>query len=222
MGGGPRHVTSRSAEAQRPKTCIDCLRSVPSTHRQRCPNCYRIWQRDNAPPNATCEVCARAYFRRPGSRQGGRTCGRACFAMWKRGRNAANEPTTGGQLVPCTCRWCGKPFETPQRLVARGGGLYCSLVCNGIRRRLNPERALYPENAWRQREGFSETRTAMPHRPDAQCARCGERRTKGNLVVHHPRPPEGDRELLLAPWNLEVLCRRCHFYVHHGSNAEVR
>ena len=204
------------------RTCSVCQRDVHHVSRGMCGNCYRIWQKDNLPPNATCDVCGKAYFRRPGASPKGRTCSRSCFSLWKHGHDCFNRPTDGGVLVERTCPVCRTGFVVEKRQVKKGFGRYCSLQCNAIRRRIDPERSTYPENAWRQREGFRALSDGMLSVPDSRCQLCGERRTAGNLVVHHPTAPDGDRELLLAPGNLVVLCRACHMRVHHhGLQAEV-
>ncbi len=203
------------------KTCSACGRETSSTSRGMCGNCYRIWARDSLPPNTTCDVCERAYFRRSGSRPSGRTCSRECFVVWKVGRNQHNELTDGAVLVARDCEWCGDGFLVEKRQVAKGLGRFCSTECSGMRRRHDPARPTYPENAWRQREGFRKLSDALLAAPDVRCATCGDRRKHGNLVVHHPIPPNGDRELLMAPTNLVVLCRACHFRVHHIESREV-
>ena len=137
------------------KTCSACGRETRSTHRAMCANCYRIWQRDNFPPNAACDVCDRQYFRRPGARTNGRTCSRSCFSKWKQGRDCFNRTTDGSVEIERRCEVCSKQFTAEKRRVARGMGRYCSLQCNAIRRRLDPVRSSSPENAWRQREGFT-------------------------------------------------------------------
>lgn len=112
------------------KTCIHCSRDTSSTSRGMCGNCYRIWQRDNFPPNATCEVCERKYFRRSSAPSGGRTCSRACFANWKRGRDQHNRPTDGATQIERACEECDAAFITLKRQVEKGGGRYCSLQCS--------------------------------------------------------------------------------------------
>ena len=115
------------------KTCSSCGREVRGPSRGMCGNCYRIWQRDNFPPNATCEVCGREYFRRPCASPNGRTCSRACFATWKRGRDSHNRLTDGGTLVDRTCEWCGSPFAVEKRQLDKGFGRFCSRDCSGAR-----------------------------------------------------------------------------------------
>ena len=207
----------------RPSTriCTSCSRQVRSLRRGMCANCYRIWQRDNFPPNATCAVCGRDYFRRSSAPSNGRTCSRECFAVWKRGRDSHNRPTGGARLVDRTCEWCGRAFTVEKRQVDKGLGRFCSVQCSALRRRKDPARPTYPENAWRTRMGFRKVADRLLRAPDARCAECGERRTKGNLVVHHPIPPDGDRELLLASWNLVVLCRACHMAAHREDLEEA-
>lgn len=116
------------------KTCSTCARETRSTHREMCANCYRIWQRDNFQPNATCEVCTRAYYRRSGSRATGKTCGRGCFKQWKLGRDQHNQPTDGATLVTRGCEWCSKEFTTEKRQIDKGFGRFCSLQCNAARK----------------------------------------------------------------------------------------
>jgi hypothetical protein len=99
-----------------------------------CANCYRIWARDNRPPNATCAQCGRSYFRRSGGRAGGQTCSRDCFVKWKRGRDARNQATTGAELVVRSCEWCGGSFEAERRHVDAGNARFCSTACSGERR----------------------------------------------------------------------------------------
>jgi len=203
------------------KICRTCGREMVVLRRGLCANCYRIWQRDNEPPNATCEVCGREYFRRTSASPNGRTCSRACYAAWKRGRNQHNQPTDGATLVERTCEWCGRLFTVEKRQIDKGFGRFCSLQCNALRRRLDPERSMYPENAWRSRMGFRRVADQLLHAASARCAECGERRTNGNLVVHHPIPPNGDVDLLMAEWNLVVLCRACHMAAHRDDLQEA-
>lgn len=203
------------------KICRTCGREVISTSRGMCGNCYRIWQRDNFPPNATCEVCGRDYFRRPSASPSGRTCSRECFSVWKCGRDRHNEPTDGATPVFRQCEWCGDGFTVEKRQVDKGFGRFCSVRCSALRRRKNPARATYPENAWRTRMGFRKVADRLLRAPGARCAECGERRTHGNLVVHHPTPPDGDVGLLLAEWNLVVLCRACHMAAHRDDLQEA-
>lgn len=188
----------------------------------RCGNCYRIWRRDHHEPNAVCDACARPYYRRPGASPSGKTCCRPCYVKWKLGRNWHNQPTDGATMVSRVCACCGSQFSVEKRQVDKGNGLYCSLQCNAIRKRLDPARSSYPENAWRQREGFTKLSQRMLGSPGIRCETCGSPRMNGNLVVHHPIPPEGSRELLFAPWNLMILCRACHMRVHrHDLKAEA-
>jgi 5-methylcytosine-specific restriction endonuclease McrA len=203
------------------KTCSVCHRETRSTSRGMCGNCYRIWQRDHFPSNTTCDVCGRAYFRRPCAPEAGRTCTRECYKTWKLGRNQHNKLTDGATLLPRECEWCGDSFVVPQRQIDKGFGRFCSTNCSGVRRRYDPAQSINPENAWRQREGFRKLSAAILADPDMRCASCGDRRKGGNLVVHHPIPPNGDRELLMDPNNLVVLCRSCHFQLHHHDRAEV-
>ena len=202
------------------KTCRTCSRDVPSLSRGMCGNCYRIWQRDHAVPNATCAVCGREYHRRSSSRPGGQTCSRECFAKWKVGRDCFNRTTDGAELIERECERCHKAFRVERRQLRKGFGRFCSLQCNALRRCLDPERSTSPENAWRQREGFTKLSQLILQDPAVCCSLCGARRTKGNLVVHHPRPPEGDAELLMDVDNTMVLCRACHMRVHHHGFSE--
>ena len=117
-----------------PRTCSTCGRTVRSTRRGMCSNCYRIWQRDNFPPNATCETCSREYFRRPSASSNGRTCSRECYAVWKRGRDQHNQPTEGATQVDRACEWCGCSFTVEKRQINKGLGRFCSLRCSGARR----------------------------------------------------------------------------------------
>jgi hypothetical protein len=186
-----------------------------------CGNCYRIWQRENFPPNATCEVCGRDYFRRPCASPSGRTCSRECFAIWKRGRDRHNRATDGALPVLRRCEWCGEGFSVEKRQVDKGFGRFCSVKCSALRRRVDPERSMHPENAWRSRMGFRKVAARLLRAANARCAECGERRTSGNLVVHHPIPPNGDVNLLMAEWNLVVLCRACHMAAHRDELREA-
>ena len=83
-----------------------------------------------------------------------------------------------------------------------------------------PTRARYPENAWRQREDFRKVSDAILVDVAVRCT-CGERRSKGNLVVRHPVPHKVDRDLLMVPHNMVVLCRARHVRVHHHVSREV-
>ena len=116
------------------RTCSICGRHVRGTSRGMCGNCYRIWQRDNFPPNATCAVCDRDYFRRPSASPNGHTCSRECYSVWKRGRNCRNQQTDGSTLIDRACEWCGRAFHVEKRQVDRGFGRFCSLQCNGKHR----------------------------------------------------------------------------------------
>lgn len=116
------------------KICSVCHRETRSTSRGMCGNCYRIWQRDHFPPNAACDVCGRAYFRRPCAPEAGRTCSRECFKTWKLGRNQHNQPTDGATLLPRECEWCGDAFVVPQRQINKGFGRFCSLRCSAARK----------------------------------------------------------------------------------------
>ena len=203
------------------KTYRTCGREVSATHRGLCANCYRIWRRDNFPPNATCAVCGRGYFCRPSASPNGQTCSRECFAIWKWGRDCHNQQTDGSTLIERICEWCGRSFFVEKRQIGKGFGRFCSVQCSAIRRRIDPERSIYPENAWRSRMGFRKIADRLLHAPDARCAKCGERRAKVNLVVHHPIPPNGDKSLLMSPWNLVVLCRACHLAAHREDVQEV-
>ena len=116
------------------KTCSSCGREVRDPSRGMCGNCYRIWQRENFPPNATCEVCGRDYFRRPCASPSGRSCSRECFTVWKRGRDWHNRPTDGATLIDRSCEWCGRPFAVEKRQVDKGFGRFCSLECSNGRR----------------------------------------------------------------------------------------
>lgn len=208
-------------DATTTKCCSTCGRVARRTRRAMCANCYRIWQRDNFPTNATCEVCGVAYFRRPSASPMGRTCRRECFVIWKKGHNRRNEPTDGATMLERACAWCGEPFRVERRRVDKGLGRFCSPQCNGMSRRDEPAHAKYPENAWRQREGFRKLSDGVLAAPNVRCAWCGERRTKGNLVIHHPTPPNGERHLLMDTNNMTALCRACHFRVHQHEQAEA-
>ena len=115
------------------EVCKECGREVRIHARGMCGNCYRVWQRDNFPPNATCAVCGRRYYRRPCRRRGGETCCRACFKVWKRGRDQHNRPTDGAQLITRRCEWCDRPFEVEKRQVDKGLGRFCSIQCSATR-----------------------------------------------------------------------------------------
>lgn len=115
------------------KICSNCGRHVRSTSHRMCGNCYRIWRRDNSPPNATCEVCGKEYYRRTSASPNGRTCSRECHAAWKRGRDQHNQPTDGATLVERICEWCRRSFTVEKRQVDKGFGRFCSLKCNGAR-----------------------------------------------------------------------------------------
>lgn len=193
--------------------CPACQRDVPSLHRGMCAACYKAWRKDNFPPNVTCEHCGRRYF--DAAPKNHTLCSRECYRAWKLGRNGRNDPTDGEKFVERSCEWCGRTFGTHARLVARGGGRYCSTACAGIARRKDPGTITCRENVWRQWRGYSKIRNAVLHAPDVRCARCGELRTHNNLVVHHPVPPRGDPHLLFDPNNQEILCRRCHMQEHH-------
>lgn len=205
--------TIQTAEGLR-ITCPTCGREVRSRQRGMCGNCYRIWRRDHFPPNSTCAVCGRAYFRRAAASPHGRTCCRRCFRIWKRGRDQHNRPTDGARPIDRSCEWCGRSFTVEKRQVDKGFGRFCSIQCNAIRRRIDPSRPTSREGAWRGRMGFRKVADRLLRAPEARCAKCGERRTHGNLVVHHPVPPDGNATLLLAEWNLVILCRACHIAVH--------
>ncbi len=212
-----------SVEAAQPCptfNCSRCGRSKPKLSRGLCPGCYRLWHRDNFPPNATCSMCGRSYYRRACASPRGQTCSRTCYGAWKVGRDEHNRPTDGATLVVRVCPVCGDAFEGQARQVRKGLGLYCSLQCNAIRRRIDPARSTYPENAWRQREGFPALSRSILSQPDVRCTICGDSRRDGNLVVHHPIPPDGNPDLLKAPWNLVVLCRACHARVHQADVLE--
>jgi len=135
---------------QAAKTCESCRREVGQLHRRMCGNCYRIWRRDNGPPNATCATCGRAYFRRKGSCAGG-TCSTACYGIWKVGRDLHNElipnrerpPLNANAKVDVECAWCGRPVELWPYLAARGAR-YCSLQCNAARKQV-PKRIVQCE-----------------------------------------------------------------------------
>jgi hypothetical protein len=200
--------------------CQECHRETRALSRGMCSACYRRWRRENASPNAQCEQCGRSYFN--GSPRRHSLCSRECFQAWKKARDWHNEPTNGGTIVMCVCQWCIRPFGVAFRLVARGGGRYCSLPCWGVARRLDPSKATSPENAWRQRAGYTPVRNAILHASGVRCARCGEERTHNNIVVHHIVDPGRDRQLLLDPKNLELLCRRCHMQEHHARGDLLR
>lgn len=116
------------------RTCTTCGRGSRAAHRGMCSNCFRVWQRDNSPPNATCDACGRRYFRRRCAAGNGRTCSRRCYAVWKRGRDRHNRPTDGATLVERSCEWCGHSFSVEKRQVDKGLGRFCSASCNGARR----------------------------------------------------------------------------------------
>ena len=194
--------------------CSVCHREYQGNHRGMCANCYRIWQRENFPPNATCDVCGRAYFRRPCASKKGKTCSRECFSIWKKGKNSFNHPTDGGTLIERECPVCKTTFTTENRNINRGWGTYCSQQCNAIRKRKTPGRSMYPINAWRQRQGFTRLSAAILATPNVCCEICGAQRKSKRLVVHHLIDPGEDPYALLVSWNLQVLCRTCHMHVH--------
>lgn len=133
--GVPRFASWMAPLGKAPRTCITCGRVASHLRRARCSACYEAWRRVNAPPNATCAVCSRAYFRRSCAAPTGATCSRACFATWKRGKNAKNEPTDGALLLERVCECCGTPFRAERRHVEKGNARFCSPACNGERRR---------------------------------------------------------------------------------------
>lgn len=204
------------------RRCKVCGRMVTGLSRRMCGKCYRVWQRDNFPPNAVCEVCGKLYFRRPSASPRGRTCSRDCFRIWKVGRNQHNRPTDGAIQIERVCEWCRKKFNIEKRQADKGYAKFCSSRCYGMSRRHDPTCSKYPENAWRQREGFRKLSDRILSDTSVRCAICDTPRIRGNLVVHHIVEPNGDVNLLLSEDNLQVLCRACHMRVHfHGLERAV-
>jgi len=205
------------------KTCRTCGREMSALRRGFCANCYRIWQRDNAPPNATCEVCGREYFRRSSASPSGRTCSRECYATWKRGRDQHNQPTNGATLVERVCEWCGCAFTVEQRQVDKGLGRFCSLRCNGARR-ATPRLFIACERCGRAFE-------FLPNRVFLAGGRFCSRRCYQATRHEERLSPEGDRGRTYRSFRdgwiaKQETCERCgsrhDLLVHHRIRSRER
>ena len=70
-------------------------------------------------PDCVCEQCG-VTFRKKSSKNPGRFCSLACLNEWQ-SRNRQE----------CTCESCGLVFEIRPSTAKRGGGRFCSKVCEG-------------------------------------------------------------------------------------------
>ena len=48
------------------------------------------------------------------------------------------------------------------------------------------------------------------------CEGCGEQHEKTHFEIHHILPLNEFPQLARKDWNLMMLCRRCHYMVHHN------
>lgn len=159
--------------------CESCQREASQLRQGRCGACYKAWRKENAPPNARCEHCGRAYFNASPRKHA--LCSRDCFRAWKVGRSSTNDiipgrprPITGPDgMVALACEWCGGEFRIlPYELERQPR--FCSLQCNaarkavprailecdhcGTRYRLPPNRLLLVAARFCSRECFEEAR----------------------------------------------------------------
>ena len=232
-------------EQPKPKRrCKDCGRMVIGLSRGMCGKCYRVWQRDNFPPNAICDVCGRPYFRRACASQKGRTCSRDCFRIWKVGRDQHNEPTDRAVLVERNCEWCDQKFSVEKRQIDKGFGRFCSLQCSaeskavprlllscercGSSYEFLPNRVFITGARFCSRKCYDATRREqkLPRETDRNRTYrtfrdsllkdqlCTRCGSKRDLVLHHCIRTRERPDLLYDPNNLIVLCRSCHTQLH--------
>lgn len=221
--------------------CKVCGRDFEQYHRGMCGRCYVHWMRWNAPPNAKCQQCGRAFYAR---RDGERVCGRDCYAQWKRGRDSHNKVISDPVQETYTCEYCGESFEAYAHQRRKGFAKFCGYACFSNSRRvprdvIDCEGCGEPIQTWRR--GGTSVKTfcsracmvecrrrrkvaregARPKEYEALrrkllaeqpwCADCGA--TK-NLLVHHKIRSRERPDLLMDLNNLVVLCKGCHTAVH--------
>lgn len=124
------------------------------------------------------------------------------------------------EKVWLNCKWCrGRFWVYPSRFRQHSGsGQYCSHQCSveatvDLRKRCGEK-----HHAWKGGSGSYRER-ALRHY-GAQCQKCGYKKYKKLLWVHHtnckPRNEQDEHELA----KLRVLCIRCHLEEHletHGT-----
>jgi hypothetical protein len=196
-------------------TCPDCgrERTVIATFPgyptgTRCRSCSNK-ARPHAPrPNqktgetVACEECGDAFYRRQCER-GRRFCSRRCH----------DESRRVYPVERRSCLACGTDFDFSPKPASNTTGHYCSLACRN-RAYLGTYKGR-PAFGWRgHRPGWRSIANRIKAEQGPACARCG-RLTRRN-AVHHIEPYRARQNN--EPWNLIVLCPRCHCRTESASD----
>lgn len=115
---------------------------------------------------------------------------------------------TGYEVLDGRCRFCGKEIQKGKRKAS-----YC-------RGHTHNDYMSCFRNYWRHFEWSSASAWAL-RRAEMKCQNCGAEEDGMNLEfhleVHHIVPLKGAPRFFSAynlPWNLIVLCHKCHLEVH--------
>jgi len=151
-----------------------------------------------------CEWCGNEFT---SSRKAQRFCNQACWAKWKKGKNAHNEKIDIPEEERTRqCLICGTDFSPAIDAIRNDMGIYCSRECywKGKRRRRGEQKT---RSDWYQSQGWCDFSRSI--REGATCENCGG--TK-DLCGHHKIDPFPNRDvrLLMDRENVKILCNSCH------------
>lgn len=112
------------------KKCSECNKDIYIIKSQiRATNfCSRACAskyRRKAKITIACLYCGKTFEELPTSHKQ-TFCSQNCSQSYRVGPNAHNYK---GNLVDCTCLFCGSSFQNPEAWVKRGGGKFCSASC---------------------------------------------------------------------------------------------
>jgi len=86
-----------------------------------------------------CKTCSSEFYAKPSQieRRGALFCSAGCFQEWRRlyGAKGADHPLY--RRMTRTCKQCGATFIVKRDVVKTGGGIFCSVGCSHVWRRLN-------------------------------------------------------------------------------------
>lgn len=143
-------------------------------------------------PNAKCQVCGKAIYRRPGElkeNKGRAFCSSACFGKISR------------KEVPCVV--CGKAILAGQNKKT------CSRACANAHRAGMKYEHNRPHDKVKR---YQLLKGRLLELRGIKCERCNYSKAE-ILQIHHKNRNRDDNRLS----NLELICPNCHYEEHHLS-----